>query len=138
MSRVASKKKCNHEGILWAECLSKTFTLGFSRIPFVFTRLELMKRIKTQIFNTDKTFLLWRFFWSFIFNRISLHITQGPECSATGMGQFPICKLKWDLLRTSVTACTIDKNTFSAPFGIFHVRTEIWKEIFQKKSYKTP
>ena len=48
-----------------------------------------------------------------------------PECSATGMGQFLICKLKWDLLRTSVTACTIDKNTFSAPFGIFYVRTEI-------------
>ena len=48
-----------------------------------------------------------------------------PECSATGMGQFPICKLKWDLLRTSVTACTIDKNTFSAPFGVFYVRTEI-------------
>ena len=48
-----------------------------------------------------------------------------PECSATGMGQFPICKLKWDLLRTSVTACTIDENTFSAPFGIFYVRMEI-------------
>ena len=61
-----------------------------------------------------------------------------PECSATGMGQFPICKLKWDLLRTSVTACTIDENTFSAPFGIFCMRTEIWKEIFQKKSYTNP
>ena len=47
-----------------------------------------------------------------------------PECSATGMGQFPICKLKWDLLRTSVTACTIDKDTFSAPFGTFYVTTE--------------
>ena len=57
------------------------------------------------------------------------------ECSATGMGQFPICKLKWDLLRTFVTACTIDKETFS---GIFYVRTEIWKEIFQKKSYINP
>ena len=45
--------------------------------------------------------------------------TYCPECSATGMGQFPICKLKWDLLRTSLTACTIDRNTFSAPFGIF-------------------
>ena len=42
-----------------------------------------------------------------------------PECSATGMGRFPICKLKWDLLRTSVTACTINENIFSAPFGIF-------------------
>ena len=50
---------------------------------------------------------------------------HGPECSATGMGQFPICKLKWDLLRTSDTACTIDKDTFSAPFGIFYVRMEI-------------
>ena len=49
----------------------------------------------------------------------------GPECSATGMGQFPICKLKRDLFRTSVTACTIDENTFSAPFGTFYVTTEI-------------
>ena len=60
------------------------------------------------------------------------------KCSATGMGQFPMYKLKWDLLRTSVTACTIDKNTFFAPFEIFYVRTEIWKEFFQKKSYTTP
>ena len=52
-------------------------------------------------------------------------VSQCPECSATGMGQFPICKLKWDFLRTSVTACTIDKDTFFAPFGIFYVRTEI-------------
>ena len=49
-----------------------------------------------------------------------------------------ICKLKWDMLRTSVTAFTIDKNTFSAPFGIFYVRTEIWKEIFQKNHIQTP
>ena len=54
------------------------------------------------------------------------------------MGQCPICKLKWDLLRTFVTAFTIDKQTFSATFGIFYVRTEIGKEIFQKKSYTTP
>ena len=47
------------------------------------------------------------------------------ECSATGMGQFPIWKLKWDLLRTSVTAYTIDKNKFSTTFGICYVRTEI-------------
>ena len=69
-------------------------------------------------------------YWQF-----SVASTVSPECSTTWMGQFPTCKLKWDLLRTSVTACTIDENTFSAPFGIFYVRTEIWKEIFQKKSY---
>ena len=67
-----------------------------------------------------------------------MEIRLSPESPATGMGQFPICKLKWDLLRTSVTACTIDKNTFSAPFGIFYVRTEILKQIFQKESYTTP
>ena len=50
---------------------------------------------------------------------------QCPECSAMGMWQFPICKLKWDLLRTSVTSYKIDKNTFSAPFRIFYVRTEV-------------
>ena len=53
-----------------------------------------------------------------------------------GMGKFPICKLIWDLLRTSVTAFTIDKNTFCAPFGILYVTTEIWNGIFQKVTYK--
>ena len=48
-----------------------------------------------------------------------------PEYTLKGMGKFPICKLKWGLLRTPVTACTIDKNTLSALFGIFYVRTEI-------------
>ena len=48
-----------------------------------------------------------------------------PGCSTTKKGQFPICKLKWDLLRTSVTTCIIDKDTFSAPFRIFYVRKEI-------------
>ena len=60
---------------------------------------------------------------------------HSPESSATGMGQFPICKLKWDLFRTSVTACTIDENISPAPFGIFYVKTEIWKESFQKSSF---
>ena len=42
-------------------------------------------------------------------------------------------------MRTSVTACSIDKkNTFSAPFGIFYVRTEIWKETFQKNHLQIP
>ena len=53
-------------------------------------------------------------------------------------GVLPICKLKWDFLRTSVTACIIHKNIFSAPFGIFYMRTEIWKKKFQKISYTTP
>ena len=55
----------------------------------------------------------------------TIHKQHCLECSAMGMGQFPICKLKWDLLRTSITVCTVDENTFSAPFGIFYVRTEI-------------
>ena len=56
---------------------------------------------------------------------LSRAVQSVPESSVMGMGQFPICKLKWDFLRTSVTACTNDKNVFSAPFGIFYVRTEI-------------
>ena len=54
------------------------------------------------------------------------------------MGQFPMCKLKWDLFRTSVTACTVDKTIFSAPFGIFYVRMEICKENFQKSPIQPP
>ena len=53
------------------------------------------------------------------------YVPYSPECSTTGMRQSSICKLKWDLLRTSVTACTINKNTFYAPSGIFFVKTEI-------------
>ena len=58
--------------------------------------------------------------------------------SAQNALQWEWGKLKWDLLRTSVTACTIDKNAFSAPFGIFYVKTEIWEQIFQKKFYLNP
>ena len=63
---------------------------------------------------------------------------HSPECPAMGMGQCPICKLKWDLSRTSVTACRIDKSTFSAPFGISYVKTEILKRIFPKKPIQPP
>ena len=98
--------------------------------------------------SLQSSFKIWFFFVSFNAIRLVEKIlvndyhTQyfrycnrrwSPESSATGMGQFPICKLKWDFLRTSITACTIDRNTF----GMFYVRTEIWKEIFQKKSYTT-
>ena len=65
-------------------------------------------------------------------------IPHGPECSAMGIGQFPICKLKWDLLRTSVIACTIHKSTFSAQFRIFYVKMEIWYKIFQKNRIQPP
>ena len=34
-------------------------------------------------------------------------------------------------------ACTIHNDTFSAPFGIFYVRIEIQKQIFQEKKKKT-
>ena len=64
-----------------------------------------------------------------------------PECSAKVTGLCFICKWElayWDLLRTSIAAWTIHKNTLSAPFGIFYVQKEIWKQIFQKKSYTTP
>ena len=64
--------------------------------------------------------------------------TYSPESSVMGMGQFPICKLKRDFLRTSVTAYIIHKNIFSAPFGIFYMRTEILKKKIQKIFYKTP
>ena len=63
---------------------------------------------------------------------------QCPECSATGMGQFPICKQKWDLFRISVTACTIDKNTFSALFGIFYNENGNLKRNFPKKNIYKP
>ena len=74
--------------------------------------------------------------WQWVFPGPVLKVRHSAECSATGTGQFLICKLKWDLLRTSVTACTIDKSTFSAQFGIFYVRTA--KEIFQKSPIQTP
>ena len=60
-----------------------------------------------------------------MFSKNDVGSILSPEYFATGMGQFPICKLKWDLLRTSATACIIDENTFSATFGIFYVKTEI-------------
>ena len=54
------------------------------------------------------------------------------------MGQFPICKLKWDFLRTSFTACTNDINVFSAPIGIFYAQIEIYKQNFQENPLQPP
>ena len=66
---------------------------------------------------------------------IDFSIQTMSRMLCNGNGAFPICKLIWNLLKTSVTAYTIDRNTCSAPFGIFNVRTEIWKGIIQKKSF---
>ena len=95
---------------------------------------------KLSISATKSSFMrLCLLFLGYPFLRTEYSVSQlRPGSSATGMGQFPICKLKRDFLRTSVRACTIDKITFSAPFGIFHMRTEMCKDIFQKKSSTTP
>ena len=80
---------------------------------FISFKVRTMKLLGTL--NIGTTAELWS----------QIEMTVSPGSSATGMGQFPICKLKRDLFRSSVTACTIDKNTFSAPFGTFYVTTEI-------------
>ena len=36
---------------------------------------------------------------------------------------------------TSPSFCTIHENTFSAAFGIFNVKTEIWEQFFKKILY---
>ena len=65
-------------------------------------------------------------------------IRLGPESSATWMGQFPIWKLKWDFLKTSVTACTIDKKCIFCP--IWNLLHENWnlKRFFLKKVMYNP
>ena len=47
-------------------------------------------------------------------------LTYCPEWSSTGMGQFPICKLKRDFLRTSVTA----------------LESFMWKRKFKRNLWK--
>ena len=47
-----------------------------------------------------------------------------PESFAINNWEFSNWKLIWDMQRISVTACSIDKYTFSVPSAIFHVRTE--------------
>ena len=61
----------------------------------------------------------------------SIGSTNSPKCSAMGMGQFPICKLKWDLMRTSVTACTIDKIHF-----LPHLESFMWERKFEKNFFE--
>ena len=61
-----------------------------------------------------------------------------PRMLCNGNGAISHLQTEMGFLGTSVTAYTIDENTFSAPFGIFYVRTESWKEIFQKKSFTNP
>ena len=48
------------------------------------------------------------------------------------MGQFPICKLKWGLLRTSVTPCTIEKKIKF----LTHLESFMWERKFEKKFFK--
>ena len=55
-----------------------------------------------------------------------------------GNGAISHLQTEMGFLRASVTAYTIEKDTFSAPFGIFYVRTEMLKEIFQKRSHTNP
>ena len=63
-----------------------------------------------------------------------------PKCFATGMGQFPICKLKWDWLRTSVTACTIDKNKyiFCPIWNLLCENGNLKRNFSKKKHIQTP
>ena len=56
-----------------------------------------------------------------------------------------ICKLllrqsslDFGILKCSNKFSTIHKNTFSFHFGIFYVKTEIWKKVFQKSTNTTP
>ena len=48
-----------------------------------------------------------------------------PRMLCNRNGAISHLQTEMKFLRTSITACTIDKNTFSAPFGISYVRTEI-------------
>ena len=61
-----------------------------------------------------------------------------PRILCKGNGAISHLQTKMGFLRTSVTACMIHKNIFSAPFRISYMRTEIWKKKFWKISYTTP
>ena len=54
------------------------------------------------------------------------------------MGQFSICKLKWDFLRTSVTPCAIDENTFFCPIWNLLCENGILKSHLSKKFVYKP
>ena len=49
---------------------------------------------------------------------------ESPESSTIRNKEFVIWKLKWDLLRTTVTACLTYEHDFFAFFAIFHVQTK--------------
>ena len=113
-----SQGKIRIEWIIDASKMEWCQILGINKDPPTEKMQMKYLVIKQYCLNT-----VWPcFHWGKLKNGI---IKLCPECSAMGMGQSPICKLKCDLLRTSITACTVDKDTFSAPFGIFDVRTEI-------------
>ena len=61
-----------------------------------------------------------------------------PRILCNGNEAISNLQTKMGFSRTSVSACTIHKSTFSSPFGIFYVRTETWKEFFQIKSNTPP
>ena len=66
------------------------------------------------------------------------HNIKCTEYSGTGMGQFSIYKLKWDLLRASITACTIDKKHFLPHLESFMLERKFEKKFFKKNNIQTP
>ena len=56
---------------------------------------------------------------------------QCPECSATGMGQFPICKLKWDFQGLPLQLVQMIKMYF-----LPHLESIMWERKFEKKFFK--
>ena len=61
-----------------------------------------------------------------------------PRMLCNGNGAISHLQTEMGFLRTSITAYTIDENTFSAPFGIFYVKTENLKTQISKNPIKPP
>ena len=55
-----------------------------------------------------------------------------------GTGQFPICKQKWDLLRTSVAACTINRYIFCCIWNLISENGNLNRKFSKKVQYDPP
>ena len=70
----------------------------------------------------------FRIKWEFSKKELQLplgHNPSKPRILCNGNGAISRLQTEMGFLRTSVTACIFQKNIFSAPFGIFYMRTEI-------------
>ena len=125
----------------WKECTESTYECNSRKWPFYPGSLPVIELLLTLLPWNDQ---IWTSQGQEKQPFLQFYESNEYLCLGFGLshalqrewGNFPFTNWNGICWGLPFTACTIDRNKFYAPFGIFYVRTEIWKEIFPKVIYK--